>query len=153
MSRTNAKLTVAMNIPMATNETESPIESAAGPHFRSDAAAPRTIGRMGSTQGDNTDSMPAASASTRLPSVIHPGSSQHLVQQCGNRLAVGVSDRSALLGRALERDQRGLLLCSEPTNQILLAVEIDRKINQILELGIGHQLGEDRRLRLADRTP
>src|SRR6266852_734883 len=153
MSRPTAKPTVATNIPMATNETESPIASAAGPHFRSDAAAPRTIGRMGSTQGDNTDSMPATSASTRLPSVIRPGSSQHLVQQSGNRLTVGVSDRSALLGRAFEGDQRGLFLCSETPNQILLAVEIDREINEILELGVGHQLGEDRRLCLADRAP
>src|SRR6266446_1280990 len=138
---------------MATNDMESPMASATGPHFRSDAAAPRTIGRMGSTQGDNTDSMPAASASARLASVIGPGSSQHFVQQSGNRCAVGVSDRSALLGRALEGDQRGLHPRPETPDQILLAVEIDREIGEILELGIGHQLGKDRLLRLASRAP
>src|ERR1700730_4492305 len=98
---------VATNIPMATNDTESPVASATGPHFRSDAAAPRTIGRIGSTQGDNTDSMPATSASTRLPRVIRSGPSQDLVQQRCNRIAVRVSDRSALFGRALEGDQCG----------------------------------------------
>jgi hypothetical protein len=55
---------------MATNDMESPIASATGAHLRSDAAAPRTIGRMGSTQGDNTVSIPAAIASTGLPSVM-----------------------------------------------------------------------------------
>src|SRR6266478_3440855 len=132
---------------------DSPMASAAGPHFRSDAAAPRTIGRMGSTQGDNTDSMPATSASTRLPSVIGLSPSQDLVQQSGDRLTVGVSDRSALLGRAFEGDQCGLHPGAETPDQILLAVEIDREINQILEFGIGHQLGEDRRLCLASRAP
>src|SRR5712671_935373 len=138
---------------MATNDTDSPMASATGPHFRSDAAAPRTIGRMGSTQGDNTDSMPATSASTRLPSVIGLSPSQDLVQQSGNRCAVGVSDRSALLGRAFEGDECGLHPGSETANQILLTVEIDREIDKILEPGVGHQRGEDRLLRLADRAP
>src|SRR5262249_21892491 len=138
---------------MATNDKESPMASATGPHFRSDAAAPRTIGRMGSTQGDNTDSMPATSASTRLASVMCPGSLQDLVQQRGNRLTVGVSDRSTLLGRAFEGDQRGLHPRTETPDQILLAVEIDGEIEEILESGIGHQLSEDRRLRPADRAP
>src|SRR5215470_13090571 len=138
---------------MATNDMESPIASATGPHFRSDAAAPRTMGRIGSTHGDNTDSMPATSASTRLPRVIDSSSSQDLVQQSRNRLSVGVAGRSALLGRALEGDQRGLHPGSEPPDQILLAVEIDGEIEEILEPGIGRQLGEDRRLRLADRAP
>src|SRR5215470_6109767 len=138
---------------MATNDTESPMASATGPHLRSDAAAPRTIGRMGSTQGDNIDSMPATSASTRLPSVMGRGSSQDFVEQSGDRCAVGVSDRSALLGRALEGDQCGLHPGSETPDQILLTVEIDREIVEILELGIGHQLREDRLLRLADRAP
>src|SRR5262245_14437968 len=117
---------------MATNETESPIASATGPHFRSDAAAPRTIGRIGSTQGDNTDRMPAASASARLASVIGPASSQDFVEQSGDRLTVGVSDRSALLGHAFEGDQRGLHPGAETPDQILLAVEIDREIEEIL---------------------
>src|SRR5258706_5248828 len=130
---------------MATNDMESRMASATGPDFRSDAAAPRTIGRMGSTQGDNTDSMPAASASTRLASVIDLSPSQDLVEQSGNRCAVGVSDRSSLLGRAFEGDQRGLHPGSETPDQILLAVEIDREIDEILEPGIGHQFGEDRR--------
>src|SRR5260370_823039 len=107
------------NRQMATNDMESPMASATGPHFRSDAAAPRTIGRMGSTQGDNTDSMPAASASARLASVIGPGSSQDFVQQSGDRLTVGVSDRSALLGRAFEGDQRRLPPGAETPYQIL----------------------------------
>src|SRR5262249_2790542 len=136
-------------MPMATNEMESPIASATGPDFRSDEAAPRTIGRMGSTHGDNTDSMPAANASTRLPNVMWPGSSQDLVQQSSNRLAAGVSNRSALLGCAFEGDQCGLHPGSEAPNQILLAVEVDREINQVFELGIGHQLGKDRLLRFA----
>src|SRR2546427_7567367 len=126
-------------MPMATNDMESPMASATGPHFRSDAAAPRTIGRIGSTQGDNTDSMPATSASTRLPRVMCPGPLQDLVQQSGNRLTIGVSDRAALLGRALEGDQRGLHPGAETPDQILLAVEIDDEINEILEPGIGRQ--------------
>src|SRR5260370_17693879 len=93
---------------MATNDMESPMASATGPHFRSDAAAPRTIGRMGSTQGDNTDSMPAASARARLASVIGPRSSQDLVEQSGDRLTVGCSDRSTLFGPAFDADHRDL---------------------------------------------
>src|SRR5260370_12954810 len=131
---------------MATNDMESPMGSAPGPHFRSDAAAPRTIGRMGSTQGDNTDSMPAASARARLASVIGPRSSQDLVEQSGDRLTVGVSDRSTLLGRAFEGDQRGLHPGAETPDQILLAVEIDREIGEILEPRIAHHIGEYRGL-------
>src|SRR5260370_17062490 len=117
---------------MATNDMESPMASATGPHFRSDAAAPRTIGRMGSTQGDNTDSMPAASARARLASVIGPRSSQDLVEQSGDRLTVGVSGRSTSLGRAFEGDQRGLRPGAETPDQPLLPIETTLQITTTL---------------------
>src|SRR6516162_979001 len=143
---------VATNRPMATNEVVSPMASATGPSFCSVAAAPCEIGRIGRTHGARIDSIPAAKASTRLPIAIGERS-QYLVQEGGDRAAVGVADRAALLLVALERDQRRLHARAEATDEVLLAVEVDREIEEILELGIGHQLGEDRRLRLADRTP
>ena len=79
---------VATNIPMATNDTESPMASATGPHFCSDAAVPSTMGRIGNTQGESIESVPATKASTRLPSIIGPGPSQDLAQQCGNGIAI-----------------------------------------------------------------
>jgi hypothetical protein len=54
---------------------------------------------------------------------------------------------------ALERDQRRLHLRAEEVHRVLLAIEIDDKIDEILELGLGHELAQDRLLRLAGRAP
>src|SRR5262249_37567325 len=54
---------------------------------------------------------------------------------------------------ALERDQCRLHLRAEEVHRVLLAVEIDDKIDQILELGLSHELAQDRLLRLAGRAP
>ena len=56
---------VATNSPIATNDSESPAASATGPHFCFAAAAPSTIGRSGSTQGESTESTPATNDRTR----------------------------------------------------------------------------------------
>jgi hypothetical protein len=61
---------VATNSPTATKDIQSPAASAAGPHFCCDAAAPRTIGSSGSTQGDRIDSTPATNDSATPPAVI-----------------------------------------------------------------------------------
>lgn len=62
--------TVAMNSPAKTNEIDSPAASAAGPNLCFDAAAPTTIGSMGSTHGESTDNTPAMKARTKLPVTI-----------------------------------------------------------------------------------
>src|SRR6516165_7778448 len=54
---------------------------------------------------------------------------------------------------ALERDKRRLHLRAEEVHRVLLAIEIDDKIDQILELGLSHELAQDRLLRLAGRAP
>ena len=54
---------------------------------------------------------------------------------------------------ALERDQRRLHLRAEEVHRVLLTIEIDDKIDEILELGLSHELAQDRLLRLAGRAP
>jgi len=54
---------------------------------------------------------------------------------------------------ALERDQRRLHLRAEGVYRVLLAIEIDDKIDEIFELGLSHELAQDRFLRLAGRAP
>src|SRR6516162_2555627 len=56
--------------PRTTKDKARPAASAAGPYLRSDAAAPRTIGRIGKTQGDRTVSTPATNARTTAPMAI-----------------------------------------------------------------------------------
>src|SRR4029077_20262908 len=136
---------------MATNETERPMASTAGPQRCSEAAAPSTTGRMGSTQGDKTESTPAINASASAPAVM--AGSQCLVQQRGDRGAFGIAGRAAGFGFTLEGDQRGLHARAEIFHRILLAVEVDDEVDQVLELGLGRELAQDRLLRLAGRTP
>src|SRR5215470_18036793 len=138
---------------MATKETASPIARATGPSLCADAAVPSTIGTSGRTQGERIDSTPATNARPRLATVIGKDRSQHLVQQRGDGRAVGVADRTPLLILALEGDQRRLHPDAEALHQILLAVEIDHEIGKLLEFRIGHQLAQDRLLRLTSRTP
>ena len=90
-------------------------------------------GKIGSTHGERIDSTPARKARTRV--LITTGQSQGLVQQRRNRREVCVPDRSALLFVTPERDQGGLHSCPELRHQILLAVEIDDKVDQVLDLG------------------
>src|SRR5262249_36473030 len=56
--------------PTTTKERARPAASAAGPYLRSDAAAPRTIGRIGKTQGDRTVNTPATNARVTKPMPI-----------------------------------------------------------------------------------
>src|SRR6476646_11746628 len=136
---------------MATNEIERPMASTAGPQRCSEAAAPSTTGRMGSTQGDRIESTPAINASASAPAVM--AGSQCLVQQRGDRGAFGIAGRAAGFGFTLEGDQRGLRARAEIFHRILLAVEVDDEVDQVLELGLGRELAQDRLLRLAGRTP
>src|SRR5437763_10076648 len=55
---------------MATKETARPAASAAGPQRCFDAAAPSTIGRIGSTQGDKIDRTPATNARASAPNAM-----------------------------------------------------------------------------------
>src|SRR6516165_297324 len=43
-----------------------------------------------------------------------------------------------------ERDQRRLHLRAEEVHRVLLAIEIDDKIEEVLELGLSHELAQDR---------
>src|ERR1700758_2367174 len=79
--------------------------------------------------------------------------SERLVQQRGNGGAIGVADRTAGFTLALESDQRRLHAGVEGFHGILLAVEIDDEVDEVFELGVGHQLAQDRSLLGADRTP
>ena len=54
------KPTDAMAIPTPANEADSPAASANGPHAWRSTTPKRTIGKIGSTQGDNIDNAPAA---------------------------------------------------------------------------------------------
>src|SRR3974390_1726904 len=109
---------VATNSPITTNDSESPAASATGPHFCFAAAAPSTIGISGRTQGESTESTPATNDRTRP--VIAGTYSQSHVEEVGNRGAVGVADRAALLLAADEGDQRRLLLRPEAADEVLL---------------------------------
>src|SRR5436853_7542171 len=88
---------------MATNEIARPMARTAGPQRCSDDAAPKTTGRIGSTQGDKIESRPAMNASASAPAVI--ARSQGLVQQRRDRGTLGIADRAAGFGVALEGDQ------------------------------------------------
>jgi len=50
----------AMAIPTPAKDAASPAASANGPHAFRSTTPKRMIGRIGSTQGDNVDSAPAA---------------------------------------------------------------------------------------------
>src|SRR5262249_57756481 len=84
---------VATNKPIATKDTASPAASAAGPRRCSEAAAPSTTGKIGSTQGERIESVPVTNARASGPSGMDR--SEGLVQQAGNRRAGGVADRAA----------------------------------------------------------
>src|SRR6185369_14235148 len=142
---------VAANNPMATNEIARPTASTAGPQRCSEAAAPSTTGRIGSTQGESIESRPATNASASAPAVI--ACSQRLVQQRRDRGTLGIAGRTAGFGLALEGDQRRLHARPEIFHRVLLAVEVDDEIDEILELGLGHELAQDRFLRLAGWAP
>src|SRR5262249_46053189 len=142
---------VATNKPIATKDTASPAASAAGPRRCSEAAAPSTTGKIGSTQGERIESVPATNARASGPSGMDR--SEGLVQQAGNRRAVGGADGAARLGRALERDQRRLHPRPEGLDRVLLAVEVDDEVDEILEFRLRHQIAQDRLLRFAGRTP
>src|ERR1700733_167849 len=142
---------VAAKSPMTTKETERPAASAAGPKRCSDAAAPSTMGRIGSTHGERMDSTPATKARGTAPAVM--AGLEGLVEQRRDRGAVGVAHRAAGFLVALERNQRRLRAHAEGLHGVLLAIEIDHEIHEILEFRRGHQLAQDRVLRLAGRTP
>jgi hypothetical protein len=61
---------VATNKPTTTNEIARPAARATGPYLRSDAAVPRTRGRMGRTQGDRLVNTPATNARATAPTLI-----------------------------------------------------------------------------------
>src|SRR6516165_12678982 len=96
---------VATNSPIVTKETAKPIASTTGPQRCSDAAAPSTIGRIGSTQGDKIDRTPATNARASAPNAI--GRSERFIQERGNRGALSFANGPAGF-RALECDQRRL---------------------------------------------
>ncbi len=54
------KPTDAIAMPTPANEVDSPAASANGPHAWRSTTPKRTIGRIGSTQGDNVNNAPAA---------------------------------------------------------------------------------------------
>ena len=54
------KPTAAMAIPTPAKDAASPAASANGPHTWRSTTPKRTIGKIGSTQGDNVDNAPAA---------------------------------------------------------------------------------------------
>src|SRR5262249_27010880 len=54
---------------------------------------------------------------------------------------------------ALERDQRRLHLSAEEVHHVLLTNEINEKTDEVLELGLSHELAQGRLLRLAGRAP
>src|SRR6516165_8212943 len=142
---------VATKRPMTTKETERPAASATGPKRCSDAAAPSTMGRIGSTHGERMDKTPATKARGTAPAVMT--SSERLVEERRDRGTVGVAHRAAGFLRALEGNQGRLRAYAEGLHGVLLAIEIDHEIHEILELWRGHQLAQDRVLRLAGRTP
>ena len=61
---------VAMNIPIATNDSASPAASAAGPARCSPTAVPRIAGNSGSTHGDSVERSPARKANAMAPAVM-----------------------------------------------------------------------------------
>ena len=118
-----AKPIVATNSPMATKEIATPSANSAGPNLCRDAAAPRTSGSNGNTQGERIDKIPARNASPMAPMLIFPAS-QGFIEQGGDRRGVGVADGAARLGRALEDDQCALHRRLELAHYVLLIVEI-----------------------------
>ena len=64
---------VAAKSPMTTKEIERPPASAAGPSRCSDAAAPSTIGKIGSTHGERMETMPATKANGIAPAPMARG--------------------------------------------------------------------------------
>src|SRR5690348_3123784 len=142
---------VAANSPIATKETATPAASTAGPQRCSDAAAPSTIGSIGSTQGDKIDRIPATNARTNAPNAIGP--SERFVQERGNRGTLSITDGAGGFCRALERDQRRLHSSAEKSHRILLSIKVHHEINQVVELRLRHQFTQDWLLRLAGRTP
>src|SRR6516225_6187123 len=95
---------VATKRPMTTKETERPAASATGPKRCSDAAAPSTMGRIGSTHGERMDKTPATKARRTAPAVM--ACSERLVEKRCDRGTVRVAHRAAGFFRALECDQR-----------------------------------------------
>src|SRR6516162_1454649 len=142
---------VAANNPIATKETARPAASAAGPQRCSDAAAPSTIGRIGSTQGDKIVRRPATNATIGAPNAI--SRSERFVQESRNQGTLSITDGAAGFLRALESDQRRLHLGAEKSHRILLSIKVYHEINQVLELGLRHQFTQDWLLRLAGGTP
>src|SRR6516165_7001218 len=113
-----------MNSPTTTNEIDRPAARAAGPSLCFDAAAPRTIGRIGRTHGDRTDTTPAMKARTILPVAMLKRPSEALIQQCLDAGAVGIPDRPAFLLVAFEYHQGRLHSCVEPLDKVLLAIKV-----------------------------
>ena len=64
-----AKPNSATNKPMATNESVRPKARNTGPERPFEAAAPSTIGKTGSTQGDITVNVPATNAKNKVASI------------------------------------------------------------------------------------
>src|SRR3974377_1293886 len=105
---------VATNMPTAANEMESPAASATRPACGSVSAAPRTMGSIGKTHGESTESTPAVKARAKEPINNTIGRSQCLIQQSGDRRAVCVANGSAFFLVTLEHDKRGLQPPPEP---------------------------------------
>ena len=61
---------VATKSPMAAKESATPVARAIGAKRCSLAAVPNTMGKMGSTQGDMTDSAPATRARPSMPKLM-----------------------------------------------------------------------------------
>src|SRR5260370_29460262 len=143
---------VARNNPRTTKESESPDASASGPRRCSEAAAPSTTGKIGSTHGDKSERMRAINASNGLPMVM-VSRSDGLAEQRVDRRAIRVAYRSTFFLGSLERYQGRLHTGAETIDQILLAIEIDHEIDQVLEFRVRSQFAENGRLRLAGRAP
>src|SRR5271157_5456998 len=150
LSRPMAKPTVATNRAIAVKEIASPPASAAGASRCSDAADASTIGKSGSTQGESAVNAPATNERPRLAALI---GSKALGEQRFDGCLARVANRAANLAIALEHDQRALLLYAEHAQRIFLAIEIDHEDQEILELRLGNELVQDRRLRPASRAP
>src|SRR6516164_6538625 len=108
---------VAAKRPITTKETERPAASATGPKRCSDAAAPSTMGRIGSTHGERMDKTPATKAREMAPAVM--ASSERLVEERRARGTVGVAHRAPGLLVALERDQGRLRAHAEGLHGVL----------------------------------
>src|SRR5260370_16890410 len=124
---------VARNNPRTKNESESPAASASGPYRCSEAAAPSTTGKIGSTHGDRIERVPAINASNGLPIVMGRLRSNRLADQREDRRAIRVAYRSTFFLGSLEHNQGRLHASAETIDQILLPLTTTHEITPPLQ--------------------